>query len=152
MHGIQRICRSGFSLAKGCPKDFYLAPAGPAFNPGYKRKGRISEVAYFEGSARIPPFGWNKDRVKNSTDLLHPARKGKLGEQQTRLCLGALPRQRAAFSGEDNEIVSGELLIDNSKKGAPMGGGLSPKKTPMVCVLPANFQERPASDCGPGSG
>lgn len=124
MHGIQRIYRSAFGHAKGCAK-------GPAFNNlAYKRKTRISEGTTFEVSARILTFGWNKDRIKNTTNPLDPALKGKLGEQQLRLYSGALPMQQALISSQDSVIVSGQPLIDNIKKRAPVGWGLSPKMRP----------------------
>ena len=65
-------------------KKFMVAPIGPAFdNPVYNRKVRIPEGTYFEVSAAILTFSWNKEMypkgIKDYSDVLDPALKGKIG-------------------------------------------------------------------------
>jgi iron(III) transport system substrate-binding protein len=61
-----------------------VAPAGPAFaNPVYDRKERVPESTYFEVSAAILTFSWNKELfpkgMKDYPDVLDPALAGKIG-------------------------------------------------------------------------
>ena len=94
--------------------------------------------------------------IKDYPDLLDPALKGKIGvsniaaisqadfylyleekhgadfvkklaDQQPRLYPGALPMAQAVVSGEVAAAVSTQPLLDEIKKGAPVGWGLSPK-------------------------
>jgi iron(III) transport system substrate-binding protein len=65
-------------------KKYNVAPLGPAFDdPLYNRKLRVPEGTYFEISAAILTFSWNKDLypkgIKDYPDLLDPALKGKIG-------------------------------------------------------------------------
>jgi iron(III) transport system substrate-binding protein len=137
-----------------------VAPVGPAFdNPVYNRKLRVPEGTYFEVSAAILTFSWNKDLypkgIKDYPDMLDPALKGKIGvamvsvmtqadfylylderygadftkklaDMNPRLYPGALPMAQAVVSGEIAAAVSTQALIDDVKKGAPVGWGLAP--------------------------
>ena len=141
-------------------KKHLVAPVGPAFeNPVYNRKLRVPEGTYFEISAAILTFSWNKDLypkgLKDYPDLLDPALKGKIGvamisvmaqadfyvyleekygadftkklaDMNPRLYPGALPMAQAVVSGEIVAAVSTQPLIDEIKKGAPVGWGLAP--------------------------
>jgi iron(III) transport system substrate-binding protein len=65
-------------------KKYNVAPVGPAFNdPQYNRKLRVPEGTYFETTAAILTFSWNKDLypkgISDYPDVLDPALKGKIG-------------------------------------------------------------------------
>lgn len=65
-------------------KGYIVPPIGPAFdNPAYRRNVRIPEGNYFECSAAILTFSWNKDLLpagmKDYPDALNPALTGKVG-------------------------------------------------------------------------
>lgn len=141
-------------------KKYMVAPIGPAFdNPAYNRKLRVPEGTYFEVSAAVLTFSWNKELypkgIKDYPDLLDPALKGKIGvamisvmaqadfylyleekygadftrklaDMNPRLYPGALPMAQAVVSGEIAAAVSTQPLIDEIKKGAPVGWGLAP--------------------------
>lgn len=65
-------------------KGYALAPLGPSFdNPAYDRKTRVPEGTYFEASAAVLTFSWNKDLypkgIKDYPDILDPSLEGKIG-------------------------------------------------------------------------
>jgi iron(III) transport system substrate-binding protein len=141
-------------------KKLMVAPVGPAFdNPAYNRKLRVPEGTYFEVSAAVLTFSWNKDLypkgIKDYPDLLDPALKGKIGvatisamaqadfhlyleekygvdftkklaDMNPRLYPGALPTAQAVVSGEIAAAIATRPLIEEIKKGAPVGWGLAP--------------------------
>jgi iron(III) transport system substrate-binding protein len=141
-------------------KKWIVAPVGPAFDsPAYNRKLRVPEGTYFEVSAAVLTFSWNKDLypkgIKDYPDLLDPALKGKIGvamvsamaqvdlhlyleekygadftkklaDMNPRLYPGALPMAQAVMSGEIAAAVATRPLIEEAKKGVPVGWGLAP--------------------------
>jgi iron(III) transport system substrate-binding protein len=65
-------------------KGYLVAPVGPSFNnPAYKKESRVPDGTFFEASAAILTFSWNKELwpkgLKDYPDVLDPALAGKIG-------------------------------------------------------------------------
>jgi iron(III) transport system substrate-binding protein len=69
-------------------KGYMVAPMGPNFDsPVYNKVARVPEGTYFEASAAILTFSWNKELwpkgLKDYPDALDPALMGKIGISAT---------------------------------------------------------------------
>jgi iron(III) transport system substrate-binding protein len=147
--------------AKAADGSWFVPATGPDFNvPAYNRAVSYHQGDYFEVGAAILTFGWNTQLypkgLKDYTDLLDPALKGKIGvikptaasivdfylyleqnygadfvtklaAQKPRIYPSSLPMGQALTSGEISAGSFVQVQTDAKKTGAPVDSGLAPQ-------------------------